>query len=165
MFVRNARWTIIAVTLVAAACGGSGVVDQGRSTGPAEPAGVAAAPPATDAATAPPAAAPPAAPPPATQAPAPPAGRGQLAINQSGAQVTDDCAGRPVGITGSTNHITLTGDCPRVAIVGSNNTVVVDRVDAVQITGSFDHVTWHGTITGTQPMVSASGQGDVVARG
>src|SRR5437660_1512157 len=142
MFVRNARWTIIAVTLVAAACGGSGVVDQGRSTGPAEPAGVAAAPPATDAATAPPAAAPPAAPPPATQAPAPPA-----------------------GITGSTNHITLTGDCPRVAIVGSNNTVVVDRVDAVQITGSFDHVTWHGTITGTQPMVSASGQGDVVARG
>jgi hypothetical protein len=119
---------------------------------------------AATATAAPPATAGPATAPPAQAATAPPAG-GQLAISQSGAERTDACGGRSVSITGSANHINLTGDCPRVEIVGSSNTVDVERVDAVAITGSFEHVTWHAAISRAQPVVSTSGVNDVVAKG
>jgi DUF3060 family protein len=104
------------------------------------------------------------APPPATAAPAPPAA-GQLVIHQSGGERTDACGGRTVAIQGSTNRIHLTGDCPRVEIVGSSNTVDVERVDQITITGSYDRVTWRAAITRVEPAVSTRGVGDDVARG
>jgi Protein of unknown function (DUF3060) len=101
----------------------------------------------------------------ATATPAAPPAGGELAIDQSGATRTDACGGRSVLVTGSSNHLALTGDCPRVEIDGSNDTVTVERVDTIAVTGSFDHVTWHAAISRSQPAVATAGQGDVVSQG
>jgi Protein of unknown function (DUF3060) len=144
------------------------VMDSASVTMELVPTAVAQAGPAAGG-TAPPAAAPPpgtappaAAPPPAAPPTAAPPAAQPLVFTDSAKDLSAACAGRPVMLRGSQNRVHLTGDCPTVEIVGSQNTVSVERVDEITVTGSFNHVDWASGINRSQPAVHSTGTDDVV---
>jgi len=71
------------------------------------------------------------------------------------------CNGGSVSISGITNNVTITGRCISVNVSGIQNQVTVDSADAIQASGSGNHVTYHSG----SPKVGNSGFDNVVQKG
>src|SRR3984893_17134911 len=71
------------------------------------------------------------------------------------------CNGGSVSVSGIANNVVITGHCASVTVSGIQNQITVDAADAIQASGSGNHVTYH---TGS-PTIGNSGLGNVVGRG
>jgi hypothetical protein len=97
----------------------------------------------------------------ATASPA--AGAGLLTITGAVRPHDEECGGRNVLVQTTGAPVRLRGDCPRVEISGRSNTVDIDRVDELVVTGSANTVTWTSGLTRPEPAVQP-GSGNTVKR-
>jgi hypothetical protein len=61
-------------------------------------------------------------------------------FSDDNAFLTHDCADGDVTITGDVGTYTLEGDCSRLLVKGSFNTIFVDGVDVIDLTGTLNAV-------------------------
>src|SRR5688572_20683657 len=66
----------------------------------------------------------------------------QNTLTMSGERRTVACNGDTLQITGQKNTVTVTGECRKVDVSGSNNTVAIESVMAIEVTGTNNKVTW-----------------------
>lgn len=71
------------------------------------------------------------------------------------------CNGGSVNVSGITNNVTITGHCAKLNVSGIQNQITVDNADAIQASGSGNHVTYHGG----SPEIGKSGFDNVVQKG
>lgn len=86
-------------------------------------------------------------------------------INESGTSIRHDCAGGGVVVNGSDDAVTLTGSCPNVVVNGDDNSVTIARVDAIQVNGDGNVVTWSAGASRGEPQVTTLGSGNRVTKG
>ena len=109
--------------------------------------------------------------PPATEAPPPDVSQGgdvpTYRLLDSGVEQTLDCGNGIVSLLGSGNHLTLTGACVQVRVLGSSNQVWVERVASIDVLGSASTVTWQNgpDENGTEPTVAILGADSSVTQG
>lgn len=73
--------------------------------------------------------------------------------------------GSEVSITGSSNTYTLTGECKRISVTGSENKVTAETVANLDVTGSDNTVTWqHGAGGAAKPKTSSTGTNNSLAQ-
>jgi hypothetical protein len=66
-----------------------------------------------------------------------------LNIILSNQRTTQDCGdGKVVNINGYQNDITLTGSCAKVALNGWGNTIHIEEVASIEVTGHTNSLTW-----------------------
>lgn len=87
-------------------------------------------------------------------------------ITGSARKETIACTGNTeVSINGSSNNVTLTGECKSVMVTGSSNGVSVETVGEITVTGSSNKVTWKKAAGGKKkPAVSSTGTGNKVSQ-
>ncbi|MBV8861570.1 MAG: DUF3060 domain-containing protein [Mycobacterium sp.] len=100
----------------------------------------------------------PSAPPPA--GPLPPAG-GNLSVNNINGNQTITCNDSIVTVSGVSNVVVLRGHCKSLATSGVQNSITVDAVDSIDVSGFNNQVIYH---TGS-PRIDKSGVGNVVQQG
>ena len=61
--------------------------------------------------------------------------------------------------------VTLTGDCPKVTVTGGGNTVSVDRVGEIIVSGADNDVTWGAALDGTTPAITDTSVGNSIVQG
>lgn len=88
-------------------------------------------------------------------------------IDASVATVTYDCGNQsPVRIVGQDATVTLNGSCGEVDVTGIANTVNLQTVAIIRITGTGNHVTWMRGPDGKIPRISnVGGSNSVVGPG
>jgi Protein of unknown function (DUF3060) len=118
------------------------------SVGPNTPSGTATQAPSATASAATPA------------TPLPPAGA-TLTISNINANQRIACNQSIVNISGISNTVVITGHCASLTVSGSKNSITVDAVDTIQVSGIDNQVTYH---TGS-PSQDQSGFGNVIRQG
>ncbi|EPX55614.1 hypothetical protein D187_009225 [Cystobacter fuscus DSM 2262] len=89
----------------------------------------------------------------------------RIEISGVGAKETHRCSSKTeVDISGSDNEVTLTGDCKRVSVSGAGNTVKVEAVGAIDVTGANNTVTWKKALGAKKPKVSRDGANNKVTQ-
>lgn len=104
-----------------------------------------------------------------------PPGAGTLVISTPG---NHDCAGQNVQITTSALDVNLSGQCGRIEINGSGNTLTVASANTLTVTGSGNNVSISSVTTievtgsgntvkwsGTEPTIKETGVGNNIQRG
>jgi hypothetical protein len=86
-------------------------------------------------------------------------------VTASGVRVTFACGNLAVTISGGDSDITLTGTCQSVTVTADDDTVRLDAVGTITVTGSDDHVTWHSGGAEAAPAVHNSGVHNTVSQG
>jgi Protein of unknown function (DUF3060) len=71
------------------------------------------------------------------------------------------CNQNSVNISGISNKVVITGHCATLHVSGVQNSITVDSVDAIEVSGFNNQVTYH---TGS-PTIDKSGDGNVVQQG
>jgi hypothetical protein len=87
------------------------------------------------------------------------------AINNSGQSLELACGeGGKVAVNGSTNEITITGNCSKLAVNGSMNDIDVEAVDKIAINGSGNSVGWTRGWKLKAPKVAKRGRNNKVVQ-
>jgi hypothetical protein len=81
----------------------------------------------------------------------------QNTLTLSGQRRTVACEGDTLRITGQRNTVTVTGECRKVDISGASNTIAIEAVAAIEVTGTNNKVTWGRALNGDNPRVSSTG--------
>jgi hypothetical protein len=89
----------------------------------------------------------------------------QIQVSGSGRQATLDCNGGTAAITGGGNELRIRGPCRKVAVTGARNTIVIESVGAIELSGAMNHVTWLQGLEGRSPRISRTGVGNTVVQG
>lgn len=79
-------------------------------------------------------------------------------IQATNTQVRRACMGAAVRVEATNSQIHLRGDCPSVVVNGSDNTVFIERAQAIEVTGNNDRISYERTADGYRPAVSAYGR-------
>lgn len=66
-----------------------------------------------------------------------------------------------IQVTGSSNILTITGNCGSLQVTGSSNSITIDSVRTVQFTGDSNSVLYR---TGARPTVGDEGRSNAIAR-
>jgi hypothetical protein len=84
---------------------------------------------------------------------------GKLVLSSTGASATYPCKGREVeiGEDATANTLTLTGECKKLIVDGVSNSVFVEKVGEIVVTGTSNKVIYGEGIGGKQPKISKSG--------
>jgi len=84
-------------------------------------------------------------------------------IDNNVSHVTYDCGNQsPIKIVGEDSTVTLNGSCGEVDISGVANTVNLQTVAIIKVTGSGNHITWENGPGGALPQLSnAGGNNDI----
>jgi len=85
-----------------------------------------------------------------------------IEIAGNGLTQTVACGEQNVVLGGVANTITLTGACPRLDVTGRDNTVLVEAVGRIEITGTSNSVGWSRSLAGTEPRQALNGFGNRV---
>jgi hypothetical protein len=93
------------------------------------------------------------------------ASAGTLRVQSSGVTRTIECKGRSVQIDGSSNDITLLGDCPSVVVNGTGQDVKVERAGSIRVAGVGNTVVWGEALEGNRPRVRSAGINNSVRQG
>jgi hypothetical protein len=96
--------------------------------------------------------------PPAT--PLPPAGT-TLTVSDINANQKMACNQSIVNISGISNTVVITGHCASLRVSGSKNSITVDAVDTIEVSGVNNQVTYHSG----SPSQDQSGFGNVIQQG
>jgi hypothetical protein len=79
-------------------------------------------------------------------------------IDKSVSTVTYDCGNQsPINVVSIDSNVTLNGSCGEVDVSGSANTVNLQTVAIIKVTGSGNHVTWQQGPGGAAPHISNPG--------
>ena len=87
-----------------------------------------------------------------------------LTIAGNDEHVKEDCAGRDVAISGNNLKVKLRGECAKVEVTGSDNTVDIDTVASIEVVGSANKVTWVTAPRDARPRISKTGSDNEVNR-
>jgi hypothetical protein len=93
-------------------------------------------------------------------APLPPAG-GSLSVAGIKKSQTVTCNESVVDVSGISNNVVIHGHCTSLSVSGVQNSVTVDAVDAIEVSGFNNQITFH---TGS-PSIDKAGDGNVVQQG
>ena len=93
-----------------------------------------------------------------------PSAQAQTTVTSSGQTRSIDCRGQTVQITGSKNTLTVTGECRKVDVAGVGNTVSIEAVERIEVTGTNNRVTWQRALGGDTPRIARTGMGNSVSR-
>lgn len=89
----------------------------------------------------------------------------QLRVDASDQRQSLDCKGQALLVLGSRNQLTLSGQCSKVEINGSDNVVTVDTIDEIEVVGQRNRVSWQRTIGDRRsPRVSTVGPGNEITQ-
>ncbi len=88
----------------------------------------------------------------------------QVKVTGSNERRSIECNGGTVSIIGGANELTLRGACKKVDITGAGNTVAIESVGAIEVSGANNRITWQDGLDGRRPRVSRTGLGNVVSR-
>ncbi|MBI3184071.1 MAG: DUF3060 domain-containing protein [Myxococcales bacterium] len=90
---------------------------------------------------------------------------GKLVINDNGARLDEDCAGREVVVNGNSASLALRGECKSVKVHGNLNTVQVEAAAKLQVLGNDNRVLWERGAAGKQPAIANLGNRNTVQQG
>ena len=84
---------------------------------------------------------------------------GKLVLSSTGASATYPCNGGEVeiGEEATANTLTITGECKKLVVNGVSNSVFVEKVGEIVVTGTSNKVIYGEGIGGKQPKISKSG--------
>ena len=84
---------------------------------------------------------------------------GKLVLSNTGESASYPCKGREVeiGEEATANTLTLTGECKKLVVGGVSNSVFVEKVGEIVVTGTSNKVIYGEGIGGKQPKISKSG--------
>jgi DUF3060 family protein len=86
-------------------------------------------------------------------------------VIESGQTLDHACeANERVVVSGSGNRVTLTGECGKVAVMGSKNIVAVEASAKIAVMGTDNEVTWKRGVGGKGPDVSRMGTNNKVSK-
>ena len=98
--------------------------------------------------------------PPLPAGPLPPAG-GSLSVNNINGNQPLTCNDSIVTVSGVSNTVVIRGHCKSLAVSGVQNSITVDAVDSIEVSGFNNRVTYH---TGS-PSIDKSGAQNAVQQG
>lgn len=79
-------------------------------------------------------------------------------IDKSVSTVNYDCGNQsPINVVSIDSNVTLNGSCGEVDVSGSANTVNLQTVAIIKVTGSGNHITWQQGPGGGPPQISNPG--------
>lgn len=84
-----------------------------------------------------------------------------VTVSGTGESRTFECQDNTVTVSGMQNQLEITGHCAAVMVSGIENTIVVESVGTIGVSGFDNRVNFHIG----QPEVSNSGQSNVVEQG
>jgi len=87
-----------------------------------------------------------------------------IEVKGVGIRKTIDCAGGSVVVTGTSNELTLKGDCQKVTLSGTGHVIHAEGLGRVEISGLNNLVEWQRALAGEAPGVEDSGMGNQVRR-
>ncbi|MEN9250111.1 MAG: DUF3060 domain-containing protein [Gloeomargarita sp. GXS_bins_116] len=88
-----------------------------------------------------------------------------ITISGFGGNATHDCGnGRNVTIDAANTTVTLRGMCKQVEITGAGNTVNLNQVERIVVTGTMNRVTYRNGVNNRQPVISNTGFNNQVTR-
>lgn len=92
--------------------------------------------------------------------------KGTLEINGSSKKLTAKCEPKTtVKINGSAHVITLTGECARIELSGSSNTVTAEAVGFIEVSGANNSIVYKsGLKKDVKPKIKTSGVGNKVSK-
>jgi DUF3060 family protein len=102
----------------------------------------------------------PTAPAPSTSASQAPAGA-PITIAGIKENQTVACNQNSVNLSGISNKVVITGHCAMLHVSGVQNSITVDSVDAIEVSGFNNQITYHAG----NPSIDKSGDGNVVQKG
>jgi outer membrane lipopolysaccharide assembly protein LptE/RlpB len=84
---------------------------------------------------------------------------GKLVLSGNSESATHACQGREVEVveTATANTYTLTGECKKLTVDGVSNTINVDKVGEVVVTGVSNKIVYGEGIGGKKPKITKSG--------
>lgn len=71
------------------------------------------------------------------------------------------CNQNSVNLSGISNKVVITGHCAMLHVSGVQNSITVDSVDAIEVSGFNNQITYHAG----NPSIDKSGDGNVVQKG
>jgi hypothetical protein len=83
----------------------------------------------------------------------------------AGGVETIECKGESVEVSGASYDLTLLGECPSVEVSGASNTVRVEAVRSIEVTGTGNKVIWERSLRGERPSIESTGLGNSVSQG
>lgn len=84
--------------------------------------------------------------------------------NGVGGAETVECRGQAVQVNGTSQDLTLLGECPDVQVNGMGNTVRIELARKIDVNGMNNKVVWGQGISGA-PRVATAGMGNSVRQG
>jgi hypothetical protein len=87
-----------------------------------------------------------------------------IQITDSHVDRTITCNGTNVSVLGSHCELRLKGECGKVALAGSHNTLDVESAGRIEVTGSYNTVTWKRGPEGRRPQIANLGQHNVISQ-
>lgn len=88
----------------------------------------------------------------------------KISISGVEQQVTTECDGKAVSVSGTTNIITLTGYCPRVTVTGTNNKVSIEKTVRITVSGASNIITYQEAVNRKNAIISKSGVNNSVRK-
>lgn len=70
------------------------------------------------------------------------------------------CTGQDVQLQGNDNQGNFTGECKGLYLIGNRNTVALENVATIQVTGDDNTVHWRGT----EPEITNIGKNNTIAK-
>jgi hypothetical protein len=84
-------------------------------------------------------------------------------VDTSFSTVTYDCGSQsPIRVVGEDSTITLNGSCGEVDVSGVANTVNLQSVAVINVTGTGNHITWQRGPGGAVPQISNPGRSNSI---
>src|SRR5262245_21956419 len=86
-------------------------------------------------------------------------------VIESGQTLSHACeANEKVVVSGSDNKVNLTGDCAKVAVMGSKNVVTIEGAARISVMGTDNEVSYKRGVGGKGPNISRMGTGNKVTK-
>lgn len=81
----------------------------------------------------------------------------EVDISGASYEVTERVDGHTISIRGYGHRITLTGECESLIVAGTNNTVILEKVGSIDVSGTSNVVQYQSGIGGKDPEISRFG--------
>jgi hypothetical protein len=75
---------------------------------------------------------------------------------------TYDCSGGSATVRGGFNVLTLR-NCTKLIVDGGDNTIDAGVVDAIEVAGADNKITWTESADGSRPRITDNGRGNTIS--